>query len=158
MQKCACSYQNLLLFSLCLFSFWTFAFVLHFLCQCWAFYMKNEIGMWNIWTISSRPMLLHTHLSSPGCSCLCWMQTGQRELGWGATSPYYRAEGRTNTFWQSKRWDLPLCVLCSNAEICSMLSSAPALHSTLYDTTSISDASLEHCRLEHCLAFHWTCI
>lgn len=44
--------------------FWTFAFLLHFLCRLWAFYMKNEIVQIFHIPISSRPMLLHTHLSS----------------------------------------------------------------------------------------------
>lgn len=125
--------------------------LLHSLCLCWAFYTKNEIVKIFHIPISSHPMLLHTHLSSPGCSCLCWMQTGQRELGWEAMSPDYRAEGWTNTSWQSKWWDLPLCVLCSNAEICSKLfSPSTAQHPGALQTGALLGFSLNmHLILGH---------
>lgn len=53
--------------------------MLHFWCWRWALYTKTEIAQIFYIPISSRLMLLHTHLSSPGCSCLCWTRTAKRE-------------------------------------------------------------------------------
>lgn len=53
--------------------------MLHFWCWRWALYTKTEIAQIFYIPISSRLMLLHTHLSSPGRSCLCWTRTAKRE-------------------------------------------------------------------------------
>lgn len=70
----------MLLLASWLFSCLTFTFMLHFGCWHWALYTKRKIAQIFYIPISSRLMLLHTHLSSPGRSSLCWTWTAKREM------------------------------------------------------------------------------